>query len=437
MPEFAGLGTSLVLIVAVVLWIAYLVPVWTRKREYLATERNAIRLQQTLRIMAESAEAPAEVQIEADARTIAVQQKAVAKEARLKQAMEHAKAVARARELDEQIKAVEREVRAAVRSSVSRAQRLRRTRLACFALVLLGIGAVVAGALVPGLQVLLALGAAVAALSVVGLVAVNASATRMRRVAAATAPRVRDLGEAREVAAEAVATEARMAEQVVARSAQRTGEVVGASRERRAQQRAAQRAEQSAPQRSAHDAGQRNAHGAGRGAGQRTDEVVASRAWTPRPLPEQRLPAQYEPARHPSDDLLARARRQLAEDRRAISGPLARVTPLEPTFEDIIGGDEGAELSDQERRLAQTQPALPIREVQRSRGVAVAEALEVQRVVDPIETAPDEHRLATGAAQPAAAAPAPASRSRFASMGVVGDDLSGVDVVAAFRRRVG
>ncbi|WP_072312845.1 hypothetical protein [Agrococcus sp. Marseille-P2731] len=429
MPEFAGLGTSLLLIVAVVLWIAYLVPVWTRKREYLATERNAIRLQQTLRIMAESAEAPAEVQIEADSRTVAVQQKAVAKEARLKQAMEHAKAVARARELDEQIKAVEREVRAAVKSSVSRAQRLRRTRLACFALVLLGVAAVVAGALVPGLQVLLALGAAVAALSVAGLVAVNASATRMRRVAEATAPRVHDLVEAREVAAEAVATEARMAEQVVARSAQRTGEVVGAGRELRAG--APQRAEHGVTQRSAHDAGQRNAHGAGRGAGQRTDEVLASRAWTPRPLPEQRLPAQYEPARHPSDDLLARARRQLAEDRRAISGPLARVTQLEPSFEDIIGGDERAELTDQERRLAQTQPALPIRELQRSRGVAAAEALDVQRVAAPIETAPDEHRVAPRAAEPAAAG------SRFASMGVVADDLSGVDVVAAFRRRVG
>ena len=85
MPEFAGLGTSLVLIVAVVLWVAYLVPVWTRKREYLATERNAIRLQQTLRIMAESAESPEEVRIEADARTIAVQQKAVAKSAKARQ----------------------------------------------------------------------------------------------------------------------------------------------------------------------------------------------------------------------------------------------------------------------------------------------------------------------------------------------------------------
>lgn len=388
MPEFAGLGTSLVLLVAVVLWIAYLVPVWTRKREYLATERNAIRLQQTLRIMAESAEAPEEVRIEADARTIAVHQRAVAKEARLQQALEHAKAVARARELDEQIKAVEREVRAAVKSSVSRAQRLRRTRLACFALVVLGIAAVVAGALVPGLQVLLAVGAAVAVLGVVGLVAVNASSTRMRRVAEATAPRVKDLVEAREVAAEAVATEARSAER--------------AERAERPAARSEEPVEQSGP-----------------------------RTWTPQPLPEQRVRVQYEPARHPSDDLLARARKQLAEDRRAISGPLARVTALEPTFEDIIDG-EPAELSPQERRLAPTQPAVPIGQAQRGSAVAVAEALEVRRVAAPIETAPDEHRIAAPAAGPVSS---PASR--FSSMGHVADDFSSMDVHAAFRRRVG
>ncbi|MCH1884334.1 hypothetical protein [Agrococcus sp. ARC_14] len=392
MPEFAGLGTSLVLIVAVVLWVAYLVPVWTRKREYLATERNAIRLQQTLRIMAESAEAPEEVRLEADARTIAVQQKAVAKEARLKQAMEHAKAVARARELDDQIKAVEREVRAAVKSSVSRSQRLRRTRLACFALVVLGIVAVVAGTLVPGLQVLLALGAAVAVLGVVGLVAVNGSSTRMRKVAAATAPRVKDLVEAREVAAEAVATETRMAEQIVARQTLRT------------------------------------------------EEVLASRAWTPQSLPEQRLRAQYSPERHPSDDLLARARAQLAEDRRALSGPIARVSALEPSFEDIIGGDDEASLTDQERRLAPTQPALPVREVpvgvavQHDSALAAAQALEVSRSEAPIETAPDEHRIG---ARTERSAPAARAGSRFASMGMVDEELSGVDVHEAFLRRVG
>ncbi|WP_405215960.1 hypothetical protein [Agrococcus sp. Ld7] len=383
MPEFAGLGTSLVLIVAVVLWVAYLVPVWTRKREYLATERNAIRLQQTLRIMAESAEAPDEVQLEADARTIAVQQKAVAKEARLKQAMEHAKAVARARELDEQIKAVEREVRAAVKSTVSRSQRLRRTRLACFALVVLGAVAMTAGALVPGLQLLLAAGAAVAVLGVVGLVAVNTSASRMRRVAVATAPRVTGISEAREVAAEAVASEARMTEQIVARSALRT------------------------------------------------EEVRRSRQWTPQSVPEQRLPADYAPPRHPSDDLLARARQQLAEDRRAISGPIARVTQLERSFDAIIEGEAAVSLTEQERRLHPTEPALPIVQVQQGRAKAVAESLEVTRADAPIETSPDEHRVAPRAPQPEA------SRSAFASMGLIDDAIGDVDVHEAFLRRVG
>lgn len=372
MPEFAGLGTTLVLVVAVVLWIAYLVPVWTRKREYLATERNAIRLQQTLRIMAESAEAPEEVRIEADARTIAVQQRAVAKEARLKQAMEHAKAVARARELDDQIKAVEREVRAAVRTTVSRAQRLRRTRLACFALVVAAIAAVVAGALVPGLQLLLVAGGAVAVLGVAGLVAVNASAARMRVVAARTAPSVRTLVEARAVAAQAVAAEERIAEHVVARAG-------------------------------------------------RTEELLRSRSWTPAPVPEQRAAPQHRVG----DDLLQRARAQLAEDRRALSGPLARVSRI--SFDELVTGEVPD--TDIERRLAPTAPAVPIRRVEVGEAVEAAVALDVVRAKD----------AAAAPAAEAPPAPEPAKRapSRFAAMGVIEDDLDGMDVQAAFRRRVG
>ncbi|KAA6434890.1 hypothetical protein FQ330_03730 [Agrococcus sediminis] len=401
MPEFAGLGTTLILIVAVVLWVVYLVPVWTRKREYLATERNAIRLQQTLRIMAESAESPEEVRLEADARTIAVQQRAVAKEARLKQAMEHAKAVARARELDEQIKAVEREVRAAVKSSVSRAQRLRRTRLACFALVLVAVAAMVVGAAVPGMQVLLAVGGAVAVLGAAGLVAVNASSARMRRVAEATAPHVRTLVEARQVAAEAVASEARMAEQVVARQASRTGE--------------APRVAAAAP-----------------AAALRTDEVLASRAWSPQPLPEPRTRVQYQ-APSPSDDLLRRARQQLAEDRKAISGPLARVTRLEPSFEEIVTGELAQVPTETERRMAPTAPAVPIREVQLDAAIGAAESLDVVRSDAPLETQEDEHAIRREAP---ARRPAPAGGSRFAAMGLVDDDLDGLDVHAAFARRV-
>ena len=53
--ELSGVGGGLMLAIAATLWLAYLEPNWFKRREYLATERNAVRLQQTLRILAESA----------------------------------------------------------------------------------------------------------------------------------------------------------------------------------------------------------------------------------------------------------------------------------------------------------------------------------------------------------------------------------------------
>ena len=60
---------------AAILWLVYLIPSWFRSRQYLATERNAVRLQQTLRILAETSEVPEEVRIEASARSIAEQER--------------------------------------------------------------------------------------------------------------------------------------------------------------------------------------------------------------------------------------------------------------------------------------------------------------------------------------------------------------------------
>jgi len=74
-----ALGGGVMVAVAAVLWVAYLMPTWSRRREYLATERNAVRLQQTLRILAETAEVPAQVRLEANARTVAEQQKILAR----------------------------------------------------------------------------------------------------------------------------------------------------------------------------------------------------------------------------------------------------------------------------------------------------------------------------------------------------------------------
>ncbi|WP_022882464.1 hypothetical protein [Gryllotalpicola ginsengisoli] len=94
------LGGGVVMALAALLWLVYLVPTWLRRREYMATERNAVRLQQTLRILAEAAEVPEEVHVEANARTVAEQQKRLRKvqQRAIAEAKERAAALAAAEE---------------------------------------------------------------------------------------------------------------------------------------------------------------------------------------------------------------------------------------------------------------------------------------------------------------------------------------------------
>lgn len=62
------LGGGMMFIVIALLWGAVLVPAWFQRREFNAAERNALRLQRTLRVLAETAELPQELRIEATAR---------------------------------------------------------------------------------------------------------------------------------------------------------------------------------------------------------------------------------------------------------------------------------------------------------------------------------------------------------------------------------
>ncbi|MDM4762013.1 hypothetical protein QT381_03215 [Galbitalea sp. SE-J8] len=71
--EVTGVGSGVLLAIAAVLWLVYLVPTWLRRREFDATERNAVRLQQTLRVLAETAEVPDAVRAETTARDAALQ----------------------------------------------------------------------------------------------------------------------------------------------------------------------------------------------------------------------------------------------------------------------------------------------------------------------------------------------------------------------------
>lgn len=68
-------GTAVLLLIAGVLWLVYLVPIWLRRSEYLATERNATRLGQTLRVLAHTAEATEELTAELSARDVVRQQR--------------------------------------------------------------------------------------------------------------------------------------------------------------------------------------------------------------------------------------------------------------------------------------------------------------------------------------------------------------------------
>lgn len=77
-----GVGSSVILALAAVLWLAYLVPSMLRRREYLSTERNALRLQQTLRVMAETAELPEPIRVESTARGALQQEKLLHKQQR-------------------------------------------------------------------------------------------------------------------------------------------------------------------------------------------------------------------------------------------------------------------------------------------------------------------------------------------------------------------
>jgi hypothetical protein len=68
-------GGGVIVLVAVALWLVYLLPSWHSRRQFDAAERNAVRLNQALRVLAETSETPEEVRLELTARTAAAQQR--------------------------------------------------------------------------------------------------------------------------------------------------------------------------------------------------------------------------------------------------------------------------------------------------------------------------------------------------------------------------
>ena len=69
------LSGGVIALVAVLLWALYFVPSWRGRHQYYAAERNAVRLNQALRVLAETSETPEEVRLELTTRTAHAQQR--------------------------------------------------------------------------------------------------------------------------------------------------------------------------------------------------------------------------------------------------------------------------------------------------------------------------------------------------------------------------
>jgi hypothetical protein len=155
------LGGGVIALVAVLLWLVYLLPSWHSRRQFDAAERNAVRLNQALRVLAETSETPDEVRLELNARTALAQQRL----ARRAMAEREHNALEQARTDLERA----RDERAAARAApdARRARARRRTRLALTIVGIAAVGVAVWGGLLvisTGAQLVLWTGVVIAAI---------------------------------------------------------------------------------------------------------------------------------------------------------------------------------------------------------------------------------------------------------------------------------
>ncbi|WP_136031595.1 hypothetical protein [Microbacterium sp. PF5] len=188
------LSGGVIVLVAVLLWMLYLLPSWRGRFQYNAAERNAVRLNQALRVLAETSETPSEVHVELNARTVLAQQK-------LAKRVQSQREAAELEALREQLAATKAD------PAVRRARARRRTRMLATSTLLLGLVAAGFGVwqlLAAGSSVLLWVGGALtftAALILQRMASVAVRAARRPRVAVPAeaqrvAPELHDQGRA-------------------------------------------------------------------------------------------------------------------------------------------------------------------------------------------------------------------------------------------------
>lgn len=182
------LGGGVIVLVAALLWLVYLLPSWHARHQFNAAERNAVRLNQALRILAESSEVPEEVELELNARTALAQQK-------LAKRVQAEKESARLEEMRTTLEIARHEAEVARQAPAARRSRARRrARLIATVLLVAGLAATGWGVwqlLQTGAQTWLWAGGAASLLALVVLQRMASIQTRAaRRIADAAAPAV-------------------------------------------------------------------------------------------------------------------------------------------------------------------------------------------------------------------------------------------------------
>lgn len=168
------LSGGVIVLVAVLLWALYFLPSWRGRHQYYAAERNAVRLNQALRVLAETSETPEEVRLELTARTAHAQQK-------LAKRVQAEKENARLEMLRQELAAARQD------PLVRQARARRRVRLAASSMLVLGLTL-----LALGIWPLMTNGSWLAAASGLALMVLGVTVlARMARVARRAARRAR------------------------------------------------------------------------------------------------------------------------------------------------------------------------------------------------------------------------------------------------------
>jgi hypothetical protein len=172
-----ALGGGVLLTIGALLWAVYFVPIWTKRRQFSAAQKNALRIHRTLRILAETSEIPNEVRVEATARQALAHERMLEATGRSEVA-EHEAKLAEARLAERkailEARATKRRADALKRELIRQTQTVKVLRIVAAVLSLVSMIGLIAGvvlAIVGMGSLILGLSAAVCLGSILGLVA--------------------------------------------------------------------------------------------------------------------------------------------------------------------------------------------------------------------------------------------------------------------------